>query len=472
MNRLSILLVLLLLAACGGGGGGSSASLGGGTGGTGIVRGAVDGFGSVIVNGIEFDTDMAQIYVDGQPATQADLSVGMLVRVEGEFDSAAGTGTAENVYYSDDLTGPVSSIDTAAKQIVIFGQTVQVGLNTYYSGQSFNGLADVQVGQILEVSGDFDADGVLQAKYLEKKADDLASYGEPVQASGTISNVAGDQNSFDLAGVQVNVLGGTVFEDMVKTDLADGLYVKVTGDFAGGQIDADEIDREDSGAGGSDGDEVEWEGLITNVAGSQLTVSGQVVLVDAGTRYEGGNAVDLVLGARIEVEGTLNAGGQLVAEEIEFENEGEVRAVGTIEQLNAGEVVVLGTIFAVDSDTAYDDNRDDLQPFGFGDLAVGDWVELRATDQSGTLVVDQLVRVEAQNADEYSIRGRVTQLSNPNLEIQGLSVTTDGGTDFEDETDTSIDAATFFATTSVDDIVEAKGTYSGSGITAVEVEQE
>ena len=66
---------------------------GGGIGGTGISSGPIDGFGSIFVNGIEFEIGSALIVVDGVDSAEADLRLGMVVRVCGSWE-ADGTGTA------------------------------------------------------------------------------------------------------------------------------------------------------------------------------------------------------------------------------------------------------------------------------------------------------------------------------------------------------------------------------------------
>ena len=59
-----ITVICLFLAGCGGGG--NSSLAGGGIGGTGITAsGAITGFGSIFVNGIEFETAGASRDVDG-----------------------------------------------------------------------------------------------------------------------------------------------------------------------------------------------------------------------------------------------------------------------------------------------------------------------------------------------------------------------------------------------------------------------
>lgn len=94
---------VLTLAACGGGGGGGGDQLAGvtppggggdigggaGIGGTGFSStGTIDGTGSIFVNGVRYDIDDAEIFVNGEPATEADLKLGMVVVVAGTDSTA------------------------------------------------------------------------------------------------------------------------------------------------------------------------------------------------------------------------------------------------------------------------------------------------------------------------------------------------------------------------------------------------
>jgi len=80
----------LALAACGGGGSsggiGGTGGGGGGIGGTGVAYGTITAFGSVWVNGVEYGTGSTTFKTDDHPnggATQGDLRIGMVVRVDG-----------------------------------------------------------------------------------------------------------------------------------------------------------------------------------------------------------------------------------------------------------------------------------------------------------------------------------------------------------------------------------------------------
>ena len=83
LNFLKVTAVALLVAGCGGGGGttdGGTASnpppaTGSTTTTTTFVTGAIAGFGSVIVNGVRYDTDSAQVSIEDKPATAGELTL-------------------------------------------------------------------------------------------------------------------------------------------------------------------------------------------------------------------------------------------------------------------------------------------------------------------------------------------------------------------------------------------------------------
>jgi len=119
------------LVACGGGGGGSSSGTGTGTGGgaaSSFARGTITGFGSIFVNGVEYDTSHATIKDDdGNVQNESALHLGMTVEVSGtDATGANGMSGATTVIFNSSIVGPVGSIDTAASTLTLFGQTVDV----------------------------------------------------------------------------------------------------------------------------------------------------------------------------------------------------------------------------------------------------------------------------------------------------------------------------------------------------------
>ena len=72
--------------------------------------GTINGFGSIFVNGVEFETDEADILVDGQRVGEDALGLGMVVLVDGTVNEDGVTGTANSVVFDDEVEGPIEAI--------------------------------------------------------------------------------------------------------------------------------------------------------------------------------------------------------------------------------------------------------------------------------------------------------------------------------------------------------------------------
>ena len=145
IKRCALLGLLVVLMSCAG------SQDGGGTGGTGspvVASGPVTGFGSIFVNGIEFDIlDDTTITLNGQPGSEADLRLGHVVTVRGTRDPSGTVGTAQTVAFENNAEGPIDSIDPATNSLVVLGQTVLVDDTTQFGNTPFSAL---RVGNIVE----------------------------------------------------------------------------------------------------------------------------------------------------------------------------------------------------------------------------------------------------------------------------------------------------------------------------------
>jgi hypothetical protein len=461
----------LTVIACGGGGGGGMTA-GIDRGGITIAQGPITGFGSVIVNGVHWSTNGATILVDGAVATEADLAVGQVVRVEGTVDAGGTTGTAQSISFDDDVTGPIQSIDLASGRLVVLGQSVRTGPATSFDDsivpRSLEGLA---VGDVIEVSGLVAADGVINATRIERSA----AAGE-LEVRGTVSGLDASAQRFDLNALEVDYSSAQL-EDFPAGGPANGDLVEVHGTLdAGGTLIATRVEREDRALSGDEDDEADLEGLITRfVSATDFDVADQPVTTNASTEFRDGTAADLALGANVEVEGEFDASGRVVADKIEFRRSAnaEVRIEAPVDEVDsaAGTLIVLGVTVHVNAVTRFEDQSDaDLPRFGIGDLRAGDFVEIRAFDDGGTLIATRLERDDPE--DQVEVRGRASDLAAPTLRVAGVAIETTPGTEFEREDD-SIDAATFFAEAE-SRIVKVDGEWDGSTLTAdkAEIEKE
>lgn len=366
-----VAVIIALVTACGGGGGGSSGGGGSaGIGGTGISNGPVTGFGSVIVNGVEYDTSAADFSVEDASAgiDQNDLDIGMVVTVTHDDND-----NAKSVRYQDNAEGPVANLDVVGNTFDVLGVAITVDALTVYDGLTdvnLDGAIDINDlanDDLVEVSGHITGENAVLATRVEKKGACPLAANEEIEVKGTITSII-DANTFTLGTLTVAYANG---------DAPDGLqagdYVEVKSDACpvANAVTATEISLEDEGPDLSDldagEDNMKIHGVIANAAGSDpdctFNVNSQAVSTDAGTRIEGGAACDtLTDGDTVEVEGQL-VGGVLVATEIGNEDSdadidseltGEVSVISQTSSF-AGVVTVNGSAdITVDINTLFD----------------------------------------------------------------------------------------------------------------------
>src|SRR4030095_5365672 len=126
-----------------------------------VSTGPITRFGSVILNGIEFDTTQAEIRVEDQIVREDDLRIGMRVAVEGVRDNN-GVARATRVVFRKNVEGLIDSIDLVNNNtFVVLGQTVHVDSLTVIEDRAQSSsiaLSALAVGQFVEVSGLVEAD--------------------------------------------------------------------------------------------------------------------------------------------------------------------------------------------------------------------------------------------------------------------------------------------------------------------------
>lgn len=468
-----VMLIAAAVAACGGGGGGSGdggSDPGGGIdrGGITIALGPINGFGSVIVNGVRYSTGGASITVDGQPATESDLRVGQVVRVEGRLDAGGSTGTATRISYDDNVEGPVESLDLIGQRLVVLGQSVQVSRSTSFDDgivpRSLEGLA---TGDRIEVSGLFRADGVIDATRIERRN----SAGE-FELKGLASAVDAAARRLTVNSLVVD-WSGAQLEGFASGQPANGDFIEIKGTLlASGLLQASRLQKEDAGIGGSDGDDGDLEGLVTRfVSAADFDVAGQRVATTATTRFEGGTVANLALNARVEVEGRIDGSGRIVATEVKFRLESTVEISGRVDSVSVaeGRFSMLGRTVRTTALTRFEDHSSaDLERFGLANLGVGDYVELRAYEDGAELVATLLERDDPEA--DIELTGIAADVAAPNLSVGGVAVTTDAGTEYRNR-DGTITAAEFFALAPGRE-VKIRGTLVGNTVLAERAELE
>lgn len=128
----------LALAACGGGGGASDSgpTSGPSSAPSPTSSGAITAFGSVFVNGHEFDTASAQVVDDDTGDTSGHVSaleVGQVVDVDPSASSTSAAPVAQWLHVHPLARGYVDAIDATTGTITVMGQTVSLDSGTLFS---------------------------------------------------------------------------------------------------------------------------------------------------------------------------------------------------------------------------------------------------------------------------------------------------------------------------------------------------
>lgn len=437
------------------------------------IIGPISGFGSVIVNGIRYNTDNTSFIIDDRNGTQSDLQVGYIITLK----TRIGNGNerqASSIRYEATVEGPVAELDIINESLSVLGQTILTNTETSFDSRftptSFSGL---NIGDRIEVSGDFNAEGDIIASRIELARDnELGS--ETYKVHGHIANLDTDSFNFQIRNLLI-AYGNARLEGFDANGLANGLPVEVNGtDFlSDGALIALQVENEQDEIRqrrGEDDEEGEITGLITRlISENQFNIGDIGILTNEATSYRNGLASDLVLNARIEVEGQFNDDGHLLARHIKFFRESEIEVASTVEAIGEDNLSVLGQRFLVTDTTRFEDHDDAPERiFNLLSLNVGDYVEVTGYSNGTDLVAIKIERERGSEnddddndgrGDESEITGPVEAIGTDNrFTLLGITILTDANTEFELGRRETITAEEFFSSLSVGDLVETEGT--------------
>ena len=448
----------MILAGCsGGGGGGLVSAVGGGIGGTGVSLGPVSGFGSIILNGIVFDTTSTAFTINDASVVETDIQVGQVVRAEVDF----GAQTASRVDYAETVRGPIQAMSIANRTLTVLNQQVIVNDRTSYFDNIL--FEDLMVGNEIEISGARTSTGEVVASYIRLR-NGTAEYrviGEVANLTTTTFEIVGPAPRLIIdfsAANQANLTGM----------LANSLIVEaigLVGSFNAGANTFMVSDIEDGiELNAVVGDDVQVEGIITAFTSlSNFVVNGQSVNASAATlEFEDGSAAvvgDLGVNVKVEVEGAITSSNILQANRVIVKPDNFVRLTATVDSVNVGAqtLTILGQIINVSPTTRFeDDSAIGLPQFGLANIMPGDYIEMRGAIIGTDIVASRVEREDFDTEVEYQgpVEAIVAGIS---VTILGNVLTVDGGTLYFDQNDDPIlVAANFFAAISIGSIVKAQ----------------
>lgn len=391
-------------------------------------QGSITGLGSIVVNGVRFETTDAMVYdgddfsagYDSNTSTfNSPLALGMTVALFGDVDDAQNLGRAARIRVVGGARGTMSAVDTSALTLTLPTQTIQLSAATTYGGTSdgtltgtpitnLTQLAALSNNPLLTVYGLPQSDGRFLATRVVVTS--ASAHAMDVAVRGTIAAVSGNNYT-------------------VKTDVNSSITVNCSS-----------CTIQPSGTTPAVGDAVralaadisQWNGTtliasrfqlvnasyLTHFQGSPSVASYAkikgVALLDGGRWTVGGvevSGVTLTAGTLYEIKGTWS-GSVLAATRVEVEGERSFTGsggsdtrynnefYGALSNLSGSSFTVQGV--NVDASAAY-------FPYGSSaSLSNGAFVEVKGRYVNGTMLATK-VEIKGASGGNASA-GRVFEM--------------------------------------------------------------
>jgi hypothetical protein len=484
---------VLFLSACGGGGGGTD---GDASTTQRSVVGVVGGQPMALSFGGLPATVSGAVTLDGKSITAKavgssdDVQPGDVVDAIATINAAGTSVSLSAVNVRFEVQGTLTRVDTATGTVELLGQVIVTdALTRIYEDNpddSYSSvtLADLVVGQYVEVSGTRRADDTILATRIERKLIRSGDVGySDAQLRGAVSQLDAVTKIFFIDNQRVDYAAATV-----RGTLADGSRVEVEGSLSGSTLVANKVEIEDDFDDDRRGGESELEGPVTalDAVARRFDLFGYTV--DYSTARLRGTLVE---GARVEVEGRLDATtpGLVIAREIEVKHRDGGSALSDSEIKGAVTAVnplgltlsVAGLDFYTDASTVFE--RDD-RGVSLGSLLTGDFVEVKFDSRQvvgGRAYATKIELESGRDGSEgnvsggddsgYELKGRIAGFDAVarSFTLNGYTVQVGAGTYYESG-DRSITADAFFAGARDGQRCEVKGSLVGTVLTARKIE--
>jgi Domain of unknown function (DUF5666) len=262
----------------------------------------------LVVGGRPYSTSHAIIQIDGHAGTQGQIHKGDVVSLLASNPADGTAASASQVAVNGSIQGKVSSVDAPSATLFVLGQTVRVTSQTVLgSAMKATGLSALQSGTAVEVGGFADSAGELVATRIDTKGKSSVS-----RVVGAIRSLDTTQHTFYVNALKIDY--GSAEVDTPLTDSAavsvQGVKFSVDGALVANQV------RSAAPGPGLPGSNGRIQGLITNFPSSAyFEVNGQRVLVNTQTTLA--LPIPLALDVAVEVAGTFDTSGVLVAESVQ-----------------------------------------------------------------------------------------------------------------------------------------------------------
>ncbi|GMR24949.1 MAG: hypothetical protein BMS9Abin39_0221 [Ignavibacteria bacterium] len=400
---------------------------------TGFIETLGDDF--LVVNGLTFFVnDDTKIKEHDQNIEFENLSTDDFVGVKAEFQDDS-TFLATRIKIEGDhgdndedfeTEGIIESLGDSS--LVVNGMTFAVDENTIIVDDD-NPIffEDLDEGDFVEIHAISLSDSSYLATKI-KREDNDGEHDDEFETEGLIESL-GD-SSLVVNGVHFIVNENTEIKDddnpIFFEDLDEGDFVEIHAiSLSDSSYLATKIKREDND--GEHDDEFETEGLIESLGDSSLVVNGVHFIVNENTEIkDDDNQIffeDLDEGDFVEIHAISLSDSSYLATKIkrednDGEHDGEFETEGLIESLGDSSLAVNGVYFIVNENTKI---KDGDNPISFGDLNVGNFVEVKAHIQDDSTFLATKIKREDDHDNEFEIEGFIDSKDSSSLVVSGIT---------------------------------------------------
>ena len=375
-------------------------------------------------SGGAIDTSLAIAGVTDQDQIQLAVTV----------DGAASTVTSSQLTSSDriEVKGVIASLSGACPDLTftVNGFQAVTNASTRFEDAPCSG---VQNGTKVEVKGTRQANGSILARKVD--VDGVGPDVRPeVKVDGTVSSLGGacPDRTFTVAGTAIVTNSATRFEDGTCATLQAGTLVQVKGTRQpNGSVLATSIDIDNPAP------DVKVEGIVAGLTGAcpavTFTINGTTIVTNSTTQFEDGLCTAIQNGTNVDVKGTQQADGTVLAIKIDIDNpDPDVKVEGIVAGLTGACPAVTfsinGTTIVTNSTTQFEDGLCTV-------IQNGTNVDVKGTQQpNGTVLA---AKIDIDNPDpEVKVEGIVSGRSGAcpavTFSVGSTTVVTDAATRFDD----------------------------------------
>ncbi|WP_317929131.1 DUF5666 domain-containing protein [Halioxenophilus sp. WMMB6] len=378
---------------------------------------------------VNYDSDFslsvsANVYIDGEEADSSDLAKGMVASfvLSETVPSNLSSGTATEIRANHLLIGPVTQL----QPLMVLTNEVTVTEDTEIDGIKDDDIANLSLGDVVRVSGYSNrAGGVLASRVdaptggssfwkITGNVENLVSNDsfllndQTVQFNGLVADCSPDISNGDWVEVTASPLASFTAGDAVSTTLSITCVETKLPELSNNDSDINSLPAE-------------MEDIITDFGNTLGTfyLGDQEAEVTSSTQYYGGSSSDMVIGAKVEVEGSVNlSSGILTADTVIFHE----RRIYLEAPLNSSQVTVDTSVelFQVNITANRLLVEDDLiVSSGVADTQVRLW---GFVDQDQNPYAIRMEAAGTMDDQDITVQGPISRVSSSTFDIMGISV--------------------------------------------------